>query len=128
MGRQSAGSPYSRSAIVASVSPSATVYVPPAAGDGLGEGLGDGEGGTDGGNRPGAGLGDGVATGELAGGVGVGVPPPIQPQAVISTVPTSCPWTIQRGFGRSKCLSMMVLPYGSDLACATVFTPIDAES
>ena len=72
--------------MVASVSPSATVYDSPAAGDGLGDGLGEGEGGD---GTVGLLAGDGLATGGVApAGVGVGGAPPTQPQAVTSTVPT----------------------------------------
>lgn len=95
--------------MVASVSPSATVYVsPPAAGEGLGDGLGDGGGGAPGRIAdPWAGLGDGTATRVAAGGVGVGVAPPTQPQAMIKTMPTMSPWTVHRVFGRESFLNIL---------------------
>lgn len=98
--------------MVASVSPSATVYVsPPATGEGLGDGLGDGDGGTPGAPGriadPWAGLGDGGATSVAAGAVGVGVAPPTQPQAKIKTIPTIKPWRVHRVFGRASFLNIV---------------------
>ena len=113
MRRQSVGSPYSFSAIVASVSPSPTTYVSPAAaGDGLGEGLGDGD--ESGGGATGLLSGDGLAVATTGANVGVGGLPPIQPQAVSSTVPTISPWTVQRGVGITSLQFMLTLQYGFD--------------
>lgn len=116
--------------MVASVSPSATVYVSPAAaGDGLGDGLGDGDGGALGTmGPPDVGLGDGGVTSVAAGSVGVGAAPPTQPQAMMSTVPTIKLWTVQRAFGRASFLNILEEPYVLSRACATVFRTFGARS
>src|SRR5688572_17261371 len=111
--------------MVASVSPSATVYDSPAAsGDGLGDGLGEGDaGGGSAGLLSRAGLGDGAGAG-----AGVGGLPPTQPQAITSTVPTIIAWTSQRARGMESLVIIVMQPYGLSCAGATVSGQIESRS
>ena len=133
MRRQRDESPYCFSAIVARVSPSATVYDSPAAGDRLGDGLGDGDA-TDGGADGGSGgigvlAGDGLAAGAVTVvDVGAGGFPPTHPQAMIRTVPTTSAWTSQRGFRTERIQIIVTQPYGLVWVGATVFGINDAGS
>lgn len=113
--------------MVASVSPSPTVYVSPAAaGDGLGDGLGGGDG--DGAIVGGFATGDGLAGAAAGADVGVGVAPPTHPQAASRVVPTISEWTSQRGFGIASILDMVLQRYALDGSGATDFGVTDAES